>query len=179
MASAALPISHRVATGTLREGCVRHASVCMLLSGLYRVWRNSLVFDCVRKRGVYVSDNGLRLESYNECFRIGPRSRCFCGHSLTSHLQKKDDRESAQQLLLKELQPRSTDTHNGISPTAPMYRASSAAATRGERTGVAAGGKKPHHPRKLVGVDSCSECSCRSFAYIPSEPSLPSPQLGF
>ncbi|KAL8441640.1 hypothetical protein Emag_007005 [Eimeria magna] len=132
-----------------------------LATGIYRVWRSPYVFDCVRRRGLYVSDNGLRLTAYAECFRVGPRSKCFCGHPLSSHSEKQ--RQQSRQQLLRELMP-ATSAAAKTSGSA-VQTADLALKTRGRSIAT----RKQSLKTGAV-VESCSECCCSAFTYIPSHP---------
>ncbi|KAL8447467.1 hypothetical protein Emed_004421 [Eimeria media] len=127
-------------------------------TGIYRVWRSPYVFDCVRRRGLYVSDNGLRLTTYAECFRVGPRSRCFCGHPLSAHSE--EQRQQSRQQLLRELQPSSVAAKASAVQTPDL-----ASNTRGRSTA-----SRGQSLKAGVNAESCSECGCSAFTYIPSHP---------
>ncbi|KAL8431021.1 hypothetical protein ACSSS7_005574 [Eimeria intestinalis] len=130
-----------------------------LATGLYRVWRSPYVLDCVRRRGLYVSDNGLRVTAYSECFRVGPSSRCFCGHPLSAHSE--EQRQQSRDQLLRELLPTaSVRAKTGGPDTAEL-----ALKTRGQ--------SPSSRKQSLKGgraAESCSECCCSAFTYIPSHP---------
>lgn len=145
------------------------AAELALSTGVYRVWRSPRVFECVRKRGFYVSDNGLRLEAYDECFRVGPRSRCFCGHPLSSHMPSQPEAETSRQQLLSDLHPRppSATAIKGP-PTVAVPKTAPTACKR--QTTPAARQTRRQPSRARPGVNACNDCSCRGFAYIPSHP---------
>lgn len=145
-----------LACGMQRWGKGRTASLAVSCSGVYRVWRNPSVFECVRMRGAYISDNGLKLEAYDECFRVAPRSRCFCGHPLSSHLPNQQTQTTHQELL------------KALRPALPSTAPAGVAPPRGTRPSVPAGGGRRQPPRSRLGVDSCNSCSCKAFSYMPS-----------
>ncbi|KAL8274260.1 hypothetical protein Esti_001849 [Eimeria stiedai] len=130
-----------------------------LATGIYRVWRSPYVSDCVRRRGLYVSDNGLRLTAYAECFRVGPRSRCFCGHPLSAHSEAQ--RQQTRQQLLRELLPATSAAAKTSGPavqTSDVLLKARGRFTSSRRQSLRAG----------VAAESCSECCCSAFTYIPT-----------
>ncbi|KYK71375.1 hypothetical protein TGPRC2_273720 [Toxoplasma gondii TgCatPRC2] len=54
-------------------------------TGLYSVWRNEHLIGKTKNGKLFRTNNGVEITDYHECFRIGPSSRCFCGHPYRAH----------------------------------------------------------------------------------------------
>ncbi|KEP67048.1 UNVERIFIED_CONTAM: hypothetical protein HHA_273720 [Hammondia hammondi] len=54
-------------------------------TGLYSVWRNEYLIDKTKNGKLFRTNNEAEITDYHECVRIGPSSRCFCGHPYGAH----------------------------------------------------------------------------------------------